>query len=236
MKYLATFIALFMVCSVMHAQKKVKGNGKLTTESRTVTEFEKVGVAGSFDVLLVQGREGEITVEAEENLMQYIITEVKSGHLKIKTKKGISLRSTKGIKITVGYDDLNAVSLAGSGDISNNGTIKSNELKLSIAGSGDINVNVSTKKLVASIAGSGDIEVQGDTEELKCSIAGSGDFSGFALDAKTASASIAGSGDVEVNAADKIKAQIAGSGNVYYKGNPEKDIKKAGSGGAVKKN
>ena len=156
MRYLTTIIALFMVCSVAHAQKKIKGNGKVTTETRTVADFNKVGVAGSFDVILVKGNAGEVTVEAEENLMEYIITEVKKGSLKIRSKKGHSLRSTKGIVITVGFDNLDAVSLAGSGDVVSKGAIKSNELKLSLAGSGDINVEVDAGKVAASIAGSGD--------------------------------------------------------------------------------
>lgn len=225
-----------MVCSIANAQKKIKGNGKVTTDTRTVSEFDKIGIAGSFDVILVKGNEGEITIEAEENLMEYIVTEVKKGSLKIKHKKGFSLRSTKKMLITVGFNDLNAISLAGSGDVKSKSTIKCNEMKLSLAGSGDIAVAVDAGKVAASIAGSGDIVVSGNADTVNCSIAGSGDVSAFDLSAKTANANIAGSGDISVNASEVVNAKIAGSGNVYYKGDPEKNVKKAGSGEAVKKN
>lgn len=239
MKTITSILALFIITSSLNAQifsKKIKGNGEIVTKTRTVSDFDEIGVAGSFDVKLIKGKEGTITIKADENLMEYIVTEVKNGSLKIKPKKGYQLRSSKTILITVTFSDLKAVSLAGSGDISSSDAIETSDLKLSLAGSGDIDVNVAAKNLTSKIAGSGNINLNGSADQFTCSIAGSGNINGYNLKAATATVKIAGSGNVKVNATDEINASIAGSGNVYYTGNPKQNVKSAGSGSIKKKN
>jgi hypothetical protein len=234
MRTFVSILALLVITTSMNAQlrKKVTGSGDVTTETRTVTDYTKVGVAGSFDVTLVEGTSNKVTVEAYENLMEYIVTEVKKNTLQIKTKKGYNIRSNKAIKVTVTYDKLEAVSLAGSGDIVSDGQIQSDNLKLSLAGSGDISLGVDSKYLKTSIAGSGNINLSGNSDELHCSVAGSGNVNADGMQAGVTKVSIAGSGDVKVHAVDEIHAKIAGSGNVVYSGNP--DVEKSNSAGSGK--
>jgi hypothetical protein len=239
MRIIITLLVLLTISIQTQAQKtskKIKGDGNQTTTTRNVSDFEKIGVSGSFDVELIKGNEGEITIKADANLIEYIVTEVKKGKLHIKTKKGHQIKSSHKIKITVTFESLNAIAMAGSGNIHSSNIIESNELKLSLAGSGDMKLNVDTGDLKSSIAGSGNIILSGNSDELSCSIAGSGNVKGYDLKANKTSVSIAGSGNVEVNAIEEIHAKIAGSGNVYYSGNPSvKKSNSAGSGSIRKK-
>lgn len=68
-------------------------------------------------MILIKGKEGAISINADENLMEYIETEVENGHLKIQPKKGYQLRSTKKIVSTVSFETIEAISLAGFGSI-----------------------------------------------------------------------------------------------------------------------
>tara|TARA_B100001059_G_C17694661_1_gene506843 strand:+ start:617 stop:748 length:132 start_codon:yes stop_codon:yes gene_type:complete len=43
---------------------------------------------------LKKGEEGKISIEGEENLLEYIVTEVSRGILKIQVEKGINLKTT----------------------------------------------------------------------------------------------------------------------------------------------
>ena len=235
---LTSILTLLFVSTSLNAQvsnKKIKGNGNIITKERSVSNFDKIGISGSFDVQLTKGNEGEISIKADENLMEYIITEVKDGRLKIKPKKGHQLKSTKTIQITVSFTDIVEVSLAGSGDVSTSDAIDGSDLKLSLAGSGDMNLKVSTKNLTSKIAGSGNISLNGNTDEFSCSIAGSGNINGYDLKATVTNAKIAGSGNVEVNAVTEIHASIAGSGNVYYTGDPDVEKSNAVGSGSLKK-
>lgn len=211
--------------------KKVKGDGNITTESRSTGSYEGIKTAGPMDFNLVQGKEGEITISADANLMQYIVTEVKDNNLKVKVKDGVNLKPSQTIVVSIPYESINSVSLAGSGDVENSGTIKANDFEVSLAGSGDINLKVESNSVESSIAGSGDIELNGSTTDLMVKIAGSGDFIGNGLDSTNVSAKISGSGGAKVVCNGELRAKISGSGDVKYSGNPtSKDTRVTGSG------
>ncbi len=230
-------LATLMLTTVTHAQwwgnEKVKGNGNMTTETRTTGDYDGIKCAGSMDFILVAGNEGTIKLEGEENLLKHIITEVKDGSLIVKTEKGINLRpsSNKSIKVTIPFKDISNVSLAGSGDLWNTDKITATNLDVSLAGSGDIVLDIETSSVEGSIAGSGDLTLKGNTNDLVAEVAGSGDFHGFTLQANNTTVSVAGSGDAEVVCNKTLKARVAGSGDIEYRGNPDKeDTKVAGSG------
>ena len=217
--------------------EKIKGNGNVVTKTRTTQNYDGVGIGGNFDVNLVQGAEGKITIEAEENIIPYIVTEVKGNTLQIKYKKNTNVRNTKRITITVPYADIEKVSLGGSGNITNKGTIKSDNFKVSLGGSGNITLTVDANDVKSSIGGSGNIKLSGNSNEFKCSIAGSGSIKAYDLKTDILTATIAGSGSIKSTVKTKIKAKVVGSGNIYYKGNPTHiDSKSVGSGDVIDKN
>jgi len=239
-KLIAVIVFVSLTVATAQAQwfhKRVRGNQKMNGVTRNVSNYDGVGVGGSFDVKLISGKEGKIIINAEENLIPYIITKVEGNTLKIKWEKGISINSHKRILVTVPIETISKVSLAGSGDVfTDNTVINSENLKVSLAGSGDIKLNVKTTSISASIAGSGDIDLNGITDNFKASIAGSGDVHAFKLQAKSANLRISGSGGIRTNVSDMLKVGIAGSGDVYYKGNPKEDVKISGSGSLHSKN
>lgn len=237
MKKSILLLAAILSVSTINAQwwggKKIKGNGNMTTETRNTGDYEGIKCAGSMDYILVAGTEGKITLKGESNLLEHIVTEIKGGNLIVKVEKGINLKPSwnKTIKVTIPFKDINNISLAGSGDLWSEDTIKANNLDISLAGSGDIVLNVEASSLEGSIAGSGDMTLKGNTNDLNVRVAGSGDINAFGLQANNTVASIAGSGDIEVVSNKSLKARVSGSGDIQYKGNPDKeDTKVSGSG------
>ncbi|WP_028889619.1 head GIN domain-containing protein [Tenacibaculum ovolyticum] len=234
---LIIFISLTLNAQSWWGGKKVKGNGKIITKTRSISKFDKVSVGGSFDVNLVAGTEGKITLKGEENLLPYIETTVKNGKLKVQFKENTNIRTTKRLIVTIAFESIDAVSLGGSGDVSVQKVIKSDEVSISIGGSGSITANIDVNTLKASIGGSGNIKLKGTTNNLKCSIAGSGNIKAYDLDTETLKASIAGSGNIQTTVNNKIKATVAGSGSVHYKGNPTNiSTNSIGSGDVIDKN
>lgn len=234
MKKTALILALLLV-TMTNAQKKnnkkIKGNGNQTTITRTTPEYEEISAKGSFKVTLVSGKEGTITLKGDENLLEYIETEVQDNILKIYTKKDFSFTGRENIVITVPFEKISAVGFAGSGDIETQDAINAEKLELKLAGSGDGVFAVNSSNLKVALAGSGDLKITGTTQELEAKLAGSGDVECSKLEAQNADVSVAGSGDLKVNCIKNLMARVAGSGDIYYKGKPESiDSKVAGSG------
>ncbi len=226
-------LAITVSCSAQWG-KKIKGNGDKVTIERSTGDYDAIAVSGWFDVDLVDGKEGQLTLEGESNLLEYIVTEVKNGKLLIKTENNVNLKPSdwnSGIRITVPVERISAISLSGSGDIVGKTILKTDKLETAMSGSGDITLDVETGSVSASMSGSGDITLSGNTTDFSATISGSGDIKAFDLQADNVEATVSGSADIKVTANKMLKARVSGSGDITYRGNPEKlDTKTSGSG------
>ncbi|MDX1754065.1 Putative auto-transporter adhesin, head GIN domain [Salinimicrobium sediminis] len=242
-KLFTTLLLTFISITASQAQwwqgtKEINGNGNVITQTRNVSDYDAVDLTGSMDVILIKGREGNIKVEAEENLQQHITTEVSGGKLKISVEKGYSLNPSRNsdIIITVPFTDLDAVSLTGSGDIRSSDMITTKDFSLSVTGSGNIKLPVQAENTSASITGSGDIDLKGSSTEFNCKVTGSGDISAFDFKAQHVRVTVTGSGDVQVYASESLKASTPGSGDIEYRGNPKKEDFRTMGSGSISKN
>ncbi|MFT3796409.1 head GIN domain-containing protein [Flavobacterium sp.] len=230
-------IGLFAFATVACAQNKIKGNGNVTTKTVTTSAYDKVSVAGFYDVNLVSGKEGSITVEGESNLIDHITIAVEGGTLKIATEKGKSLSTSHGksIIVTVPFESLEGVSLAGSGDVRTKSPIKATHFQTTLTGSGDINLDVDAKSIEANVTGSGDMVLKGSADTFNCELTGSGDLTAYDLKSGSVKTSVTGSGDCKVFCSNALEARVSGSGDIQYKGDPKtKDTKVSGSGSISK--
>ncbi|WP_396590240.1 head GIN domain-containing protein [Allomuricauda sp. R78024] len=238
-KIITLGLALSMV-AITNAQwgKRIKGNGNVVTVERSVGDYDAVALAGWFDVELVAGDEGELTLKGESNLLEYIKTEVKNGKLIVKVEKGVNLKPSNwnsGIYITVPVETINSVTLSGSGDIVGKTTLKSDNFDTRISGSGDITLAIEAENVEATLSGSGDINLEGRATNLDIQVSGSGDIKAYELEAEFATVQVSGSADVKVTVNQSIDARVSGSGDISYRGNPKKIKSKSSGAGDISK-
>ena len=233
-------LAALMLSAVSNAQwssGKITGNGKIVSKKMSTSDYDKVDVSGFLDVDLVPGKEGNIDINGEENLLEFVTVEVVQHTLKIYIDKGKNIRPSKGktIRITVPYESLDGVSLTGSGDVNSKGTIKTNIFEAKLTGSGDVKLDVEAKSTTAAMTGSGDLTLQGKTQNFECRITGSGDLNASELVSNDVNAALSGSGDCKVNCSGNLVARVSGSGDVTYKGDPKKKDTKVSGSGSIQK-
>lgn len=235
---------LLLVCTVFLASftssaqsNKISGNGNVVTQTRTTGDYDGIKIGGSFDVDLVAGKEGKITIKGEENLLAVIKVEVEENTLKIYVERNTNIRPSagKGIQITVPFEKISEVSLAGSGSVETKDAIKSDKFSANLAGSGNFNLAVDSNDFELSLSGSGNAHLKGTADNFTVKLAGSGDIDATNLKSKNVTANVSGSGNSKVNCNGSLTARVAGSGNIKYGGNPEKrDVKVSGSGNITK--
>jgi len=231
----------------------IQGEGKIITEQRDVNKpFDKISVAGEYDITISYGDNYSIRIEDYSNIISKLKTEVEDNTLKIhydgecinnsrakiyimmpKIKK-LSLAGSGDVKILGNMQpvDMLKIALAGSGDIFVNNDF-ADSIHISVAGSGDTKILTDSIEYVkVSIAGSGDASLQGEfAKQLKISIAGSGDINSLELPTDNVDVVISGSGTAKVFALKSLNARVSGSGDAYYKGNPGiTDFSTSGSG------
>ncbi len=211
----------------------VQGKGAAKTETRTARDFHAVEakIPGNIEVRVADNY--AVEVQAQENLLPLLVTEVINGSLHIYFKENVS--NADDLLVRISGPSFDELSVSGSGEMDVLSPLSGNELLLAIGGSGSIRLPEANMQILnCSIAGSGDVEVGGKSKEAFYEISGSGDIMAKKLIAETGKANIAGSGSITCNMTEWLKANIAGSGDIYYAGAGSVETSVAGSG-TVKK-
>ncbi|NKB98586.1 MAG: hypothetical protein GKR90_08865 [Pseudomonadales bacterium] len=223
------------------------------TERRDVNEFSEIAYSLPFDVEFVVSDEHFVELEGDEDTIDKIQTEIRGNKLKIYKQNSWFDWSNGSVVVTVGFEEVDAITMAGSGDgfaevleademtlkITGSAnleveTIDADEIYLSIAGSGNLEIHETNVDEVESrIAGSGDMELAGRAVSQEISISGSGDFRAPDLQTQETSASIRGSGNIVVWAEAHLSASVAGSGDIEYYGAPDVTERIRGSGDLI---
>lgn len=199
----------------------VQGSGKMSSETRALEGVSQVELASFGELTVLMGDKEEIVIEAEDNILPLITTNVTAGKLVISTRPNTSIGASQRVRYTLTVKSMDTLVLAGSGNIKVVGTLKGRDVTVKIAGSGDITIeDVQASDLFVDISGSGSVDVRGKADTLLAEINGSGSTNGSDLESRSAKAHIFGSGDIHVWVTEALDVIIDGSGNVEYFGNP----------------
>ena len=231
------FTLLFIAISAINygqifGKKNIKDNGNIQTENRKVEAYTQVTNIGSLDVTLIEGTMNNVRIEASDNILKHILTDVENNELIIKLdpKYNYTLKHKVVVYVSVNQD-LQKILQSGSGDIELKHQLEVDKLECEVIGSGDIKLNVKTNQLVLKVIGSGDIEAKGVVIQLQTEVIGSGDVEAEKLIATNAKAIVKGSGDAIIFVTENVEAMVSGSGDITIKGNPKmRDTKVLGSG------
>lgn len=224
---LTIVIFLLSACGI----RIIRGSRNLVTESRSVSDFDRVSLSGSGEVVITQGEEESLTVETDDNVMQYVATEVRGGtlYLGFDTKRVKSISPTR-LRFTLSVKDLVGVDVSGSGSV-DSASIDTDRLDVAVSGSGDVRIDSLTAEDVeVRISGSGDVELAGEVTGQDITISGSGKYHAGDLSTETVEITISGSGDATVWTTESLDARISGSGSVDYYGEPQTSFSGSGSG------
>lgn len=212
----------------------LKGDGPIVEEARSLEPFDRVRLEGSMDLTLIPDSNYRIIIYAQENIIERIQTEVSAGELRLDQKS--CLTSNKDIRAEIYAPLFRALTIKGSGDVTNTGTLDVDAFDLLIDGSGDVQLKVLVEDIETRISGSGDVRLDGIATNQIVDIRGSGDVRAFDLDTENTEVDINGSGDVRIRANNSLDVRIDGSGDVYYKGFPSITIDINGSGDLIDAN
>ena len=213
--------------------KKVIGEGDLQTETRNVTGFSGVSASIGGKIYYKIDPVYKVEITAQRNILDVIQATKSNGHLLLKVKDGVRIKSNEEITVNISAPTADYLHLSGTGDLAVIGNINAVNLDIDISGTGNITVQSATvtDKINANISGTGDITVQsGVAKNEDLGISGSGKLFIDGIVAEKATTTISGSGDMQVNLSQTLDATISGSGSVYYRGNPLISTQISGSG------
>jgi hypothetical protein len=202
--------------------------------SYEVGEFSEISTVGPQDIAITIGDSYAVRSEGSPEALRLLEVVVEDGKLVIKPKGRFGFNfdfdRLRGTKFFVTVPSLDAVALAGSGDITID-NLQGDDFVGTVAGSGSLQIaEMTVDEADFRIGGSGNVTVAGNARDAKVAIGGSGQLRGGGLRSDTASVSIGGSGDVALTVEEKADVSIAGSGNVDITGPARCSVSRFGSG------
>ena len=187
--------------------KKIKGSGNVATERRDITDFKAVDVSGVFQVEIAVQKDFAVEIEADDNLLPLIKTEVRNGILHLETEGRISTEN--GLKVRISAPDISRIDASGAARVDLSG-LQSDELRVDTSGASKINISGETARLFVEVSGASSVDAEN-------------------LAAKDADISASGASRVSTFVSNDLRAHASGASKIVYSGSP-KNIEKSPSG------
>jgi hypothetical protein len=232
--YLLAILMLSMFISACSSLMGIQGSKNIISENRAVSNFSSIDVSIGADITLIQGETESLTIETDDNILDYIETTVQDGKLSIDTKPNSNISPSQPIKITLSFKTLSQIAVSGSVNMTAD-TLILETLTIDSSGTTDIvATDVTLETLVITTSGSGNIQFDGVATTQTIAVSGSANINNFALTSEAVILNVSGTGEVEVNVANTLTVDISGTGKVSYMGDPIITQNITGSGTVTK--
>ena len=213
MKKLLFLVVAAFVASGCHHIGQVKGSGNRSLQKRDVAAFTSISTEGAFDIQVTCQQQPSLQIEADDNILPIITTEVANNVLHLRPSRGYSSSEPVIIKITV--PNLEGLNVSGAGKVDITG-LKNDKFEIDSSGAPTIKVAGNTKVVDISTSGAAKI----DTHKLHSSKA--------VVDSK-------GVSSIDLDVADQLDVTISGPSHVSYQGDPTVNKQINGPGSVEKK-
>ncbi len=212
------FLTLLSLSGCEIFMDQIVGSGNRITEERQVKSFDAIEAGSSFDVIIEKGDIPGVLIEADDNLMRHIITEVRGKTLKISSEARFRLAGK--IKVFITYDKLEQVKLSGAAELQCDDIIKADDFEITLSGASKANIQLHADDLEVKLSGASKLYISGVSDEIAARLSGASRLFADQLETEEGSYRLSGSSKAEVWVVQSIDARASGAAKLVYVGNP----------------
>jgi hypothetical protein len=212
----------------------LKGSGNITIENRTITEkFTRVEVSSAIELIIEQADQSEISVEADDNLQNTILTEVKNGTLIVSNKSYTNIHNGTR-KVFVKMPIIERVEASSAATIRSKNNLKGSQLYVQSSSAATINLSQLEMDTIISNSSSGsNIKLKGLALKLESTASSGSTHLCSQLLANEVLANASSGSHIEVHPIVSLKAEASSGASINYVNAPKIINKKSSSGGSV---
>jgi len=208
------------------------GSGNLISEKRNTGAFTGISVGGGFDVEIKTGPT-EVLVEADDNIIKYIETDVVNGQLKIRLDD-VNVNDVH-LKIYITAPQINNITASASADVVAKDILKSTELiKVQSSSGSEVKAELDAPEISVNASSGGELNLSGRTRNFKAVSSSGSTINAGELSSENATVDVSSGASAKVHASLTLNATASSGGNISYRGTP--NVKQSvSSGGEVDK-
>jgi len=230
---LAIFITTMFLFSISACAQfsGIKGNGKVIKEDRKVSEFSGVRISNGIHAYIVQSDTTQVTVETDENVAKYLITEVKNGVLNVYLDE--SIHHVKTLKVYISSPKYESMRASSGATVFSKGTIKSGEMFIDISSGAEVKMNIEVNKLTCESSSGSDLTLNGKATVMNASSSSGSEIDAENLESEKCTVSTSSGANAHVFVTRELDAKASSGSQIHYNGNPSIVSKDRSSGGGI---
>lgn len=210
----------------------IKGNGEVVSEDRTISSnFSEIKVQQGIQVYITQGNSTELKVEADENIIDVLRTEVKNNILNIYFDKNVYKASSRKVYLTT--SDISKIETSSGASVKTENTIETTILELDSSSGSAIKMYVNADEISSSSSSGATINIYGKSKEFSAMASSGSTIDADKLETINATAKVSSGANIDLNVSGKLIAKASSGGDIDYEGNPTEVNKDTSSGGSV---
>ncbi len=231
-----TKIIVIVLTALFFSSCSIKGSGAITTEKRTVNEsFTGVDVSNAIELTLEQADQTEIIVEADDNLQNTIVTEVKNGKLYISSEPHLNIHNGTR-KVTLKMPVIEIIEASSATSVNSRNTLKGSQVYIKSSSAADINLNLEMDNINCESSSGSTIKLKGMALKIDTQASSGSTIAAFQLIANEVVADASSGASIEVHPVLNLKAEASSGASIVYNANPKTAQKKTSSGGSIDQN
>ncbi len=207
-------------CVGLDDKQSIRGDRNIVSNLRTVDPFHHLTSSGNLVLLLRHSSSPGVTVTVDQNLQDYIYTEVVDGVLNIGMPDNCRINASKTLLVEVNYVDLSNIEIAGSVKLRCDNTLIFDSLKVTCAGASNFDWTMEGSFLDVHIPGASIMKLAGKVRCVQMQLDGASSVDASSLNTGFFSLTMAGASKVNLWVTRQLNVDLAGAGYVSYKGNP----------------
>lgn len=210
----------------------IKGSGNITTETRTSNQdFKSIEVSRGIKVIVEQSDNKSITVEADDNLQQHIITKIEDGVLTIKSDEGYNATETPIVKVKMPVT--NGLSASSGSEITSAGVLITENIDVKSSSGSQINISVEADSIEMESSSGSYIEANGKALKVETSSSSGSTIEAKNLMANEVFSQTSSGSNTSVYPIVKLDAKASSGSSISYHKVPKTISKEESSGGSV---
>jgi len=231
---------------------KLVGSGKLITKTVKAPKFN--AIAASRGVEVVIGGTDEIVIEADDNVMEYVVVEEKNGSLQITTD--YEARIVRNIHVSVQVPNngkIASVTASSGAEIRTKSALKTKTMNVRLSSGAsmdaalkadDCTIRLSSGTALQAavdfdtcsigLSSGSSAELSGKAAKFGADLSSGSSLEAFGLVTEMCNVEVSSGASAEVTCTEKLTARASSGASVEYKGDCSVD-KRVGSGGSVRK-
>ena len=200
MRKLACLVLLTVLAAGCHGKfmSQIKGSGKRELQKRDVASFTSISAEGAFTIEVTCQKNQSLEVEGDDNVLEYVTTEVSSNILRLKNTKNYS--TSEPVKFRISVPNLEGLSVNGAGHVDIKG-MNNDKFEIDTNGAATIVVAGTTKLIDVGANGAGKIDAEN-------------------LHAARGVVESKGVVRVDLDVTNQLDVTVQGPSTVTYKGDP----------------